>query len=191
MHIKANIDDCALIIQDFLPNELFKKIKKYNYKHDSNSHDAWQKSLYLDKNNFTTMKSVNLQEKIAFIENGKIKSKDDIFKEFLEVLINCSFIPFQTNSQIIISYYEYEKFSGINWHEDGQYTLNYSFYIHDKWNEDWGGETLIDTDRGLPLCCYPEPNSLLTIKSGIKHKVCPVTGPIKRKVLQIRGMFYE
>ena len=26
MYLKANIDDCALIINDFLPNELFKKI---------------------------------------------------------------------------------------------------------------------------------------------------------------------
>ena len=189
MYIKANIDDWKFIIQDFLPNELFKKIKNYDYRHDSNSHDVWEKTLYLDKNNFTTMKSVNLQQKIAFIKNGKIESKEDIFKEFLEILINCPFIPYQINSEIVLSYYQYNKFSGINWHYDGSFTLNYSFYIHDKWNEDWGGETLIDTDRGLPLCCYPEPNSLLTIKNGIKHKVCPVTGPIKRKVLQIRGVF--
>ena len=29
MYIKANIDDCALIINEFLPDELFKKIKNY------------------------------------------------------------------------------------------------------------------------------------------------------------------
>ena len=31
----------------------------------------------------------------------------------------------------------------------------------------------------------------LAIKNNIAHKVCPVTGPMKRKVLQIRGVFYE
>ncbi len=88
-------------------------------------------------------------------------------------------------------YYEYDKFSGINWHDDGKYTLNYSFYIHPTWDKDWGGETLIDTGRGLPLACIPYSNTLLTIKNKIPHRVCAVTGPIKRKVLQIRGIFYE
>jgi hypothetical protein len=32
MHIKANMDDCALVIDEFLPKDLFKKIKDYNYK---------------------------------------------------------------------------------------------------------------------------------------------------------------
>lgn len=191
MYIKANIDDCALIINDFLPNKLFEKIKNYNYEHDSSSYSYWSKGLYSDKNNFTTMKKVNVQQNIAVVKNGKIESEEDIFKEFLEILINCPFIPFQINSQIRISYYEYEKFSGINWHDDGQHTLNYSFYIHDNWDKDWGGETLIDTGRGLPLASYPIPNTLLAIKNNILHKVCPVTGPKKRKVLQVRGVFYE
>ena len=68
---------------------------------------------------------------------------------------------------------------------------DYTFYIHNEWNPDWGGETLIDTQRGLPLVSYPNPNILLTIKNGVRHKVCPITGPKKRKVLQIRGIFYE
>jgi len=191
MHIGANIDDCALVINEFLPKDLFKKIKNYNYEHDCSSHNHWQKNLFLDKNNFKTMKNVNIQQNVAFVKNGKIESKEDIFKDFCKILINCPFIPFKVNSTIKLSYYEYEKFSGINWHDDGEYTLNYSFYIHDTWDKNWGGETLIDTGRGLPLASYPYPNTLLTIKNNILHKVCPVSGPIKRKVLQIRGIFYE
>mgnify|MGYP001486074443 CR=1 FL=1 len=122
---------------------------------------------------------------------GEVKSTDKTFEQFFKILFNCPFIPFQENSKIMLSYYEYEKFSGINWHDDGKYTLNYSFYIHDDWDNNWGGETLIDTKRGLPLVSYPYPNTLLAIKNGIQHKVCPVTGPIKRKVLQVRGIFYE
>jgi len=89
------------------------------------------------------------------------------------------------------AYYEYEKHAGINWHDDGDYTLNYSFYIHPEWDNNWGGETLINTGRGLPLAVTPEPNSLIVIKNKIKHKVCSVTGPKKRKVLQVRGTFYK
>lgn len=191
MHIKGNIDDCAIIISDFLPNSLFKKIFNFNYTFNSNSHKEWEENLYLDKNNFKTMKEVNVEKKLAIIEKGTVKAKDKIFEDFCKILISCPFIPFQFNSHINVSYYEYDKFSGINWHNDGNYTLNYSFYIHDKWDNNWGGETLIDTGRGLPLASYPESNTLLAIKNSVLHKVCPVIGPVKRKVLQVRGIFYE
>ena len=191
MYIKANIDDCAIIINDFLPNNLFKKISNFNFNLNYDSHKEWQKRLYLDKNNFKTMKKVNVEEDLAVIKKDKVEAKDKVFEDFCQILISCPFIPFKSNSKISINYYEYDKFSGINWHDDGVYTLNYSFYIHDDWDDNWGGETLINTGRGLPLACYPHSNTLLAIKNKVPHKVCPVTGPIKRKVLQIRGVFYE
>jgi len=191
MHIKANIDDCAIIIDDFLPNDLFKKISSFKYSSNNDSHKTWEESLYLDKNNFQTMKKVDISTEVALIEKGKITTKNKIFEDFCQILIGCPFIPYQFNSSITVSYYEYNKFSGINWHDDGKYTLNYSFYIHDTWDDNWGGETLIDTGRGLPLVSYPYSNTLLAVKNKIQHKVCPTTGPKKRKVLQIRGIFYE
>jgi len=191
MHIKANIDDCAIIINDFLPYDLFKKINSLDFKTDQNSHNAWSKKLYKDENNSITMKKVNHTHPIANITEGKIETDIEILNDFCKVLISCPFIPFIKKSHINVTYYEYDKFSGINWHDDNNYTLNYSFYMHDTWNDNWGGETLIDTGRGLPLVSYPYPNTLLTIKQKIQHKVCPVTGPKKRKVLQIRGTFYE
>jgi hypothetical protein len=205
-----NIDDQALIIKNFLPEELFKKITNFKYNKSKSSHKNWEETLYKDdrkldhtfpgslttpgrskSRQIVTMKEVKFSNIIASIENGKIKSDNPIFEEFIKILINCPSIPYQVNSRLVIVYYEYEKLSGINWHDDGPYTLNYSFYIHNEWNLDWGGETLIDTGRGLPLASYPHPNFLLAIKNGVKHKVCPVTGPKKRKVLQIRGVFYE
>mgnify|MGYP003154154942 CR=1 FL=1 len=50
---------------------------------------------------------------------------------------------------------------------------------------------IIDTGRGLPLCASPVSNSLLVIKNNVQHKVCAVTGSQKRKVLQLRGIFYN
>ena len=69
--------------------------------------------------------------------------------------------------------------------------LTYSFYIHKEWDRNWGGETLIDTNRGLPLSVTPNSNSLVAIKNGILHKVCCISGPKKRKVLQLRGVFFK
>ena len=177
MYIKANIDDCALLINEFLPEDLFEKIKNYDYKIDDkyNSYSHWSENLFKDSKQNTTMKEVKTSQIIAYIEKGKIETKENIFKELSQVLIDCPFIPYQKNSKISINYYEYNKFSGINWHDDGIYTLNYSFYIHDNWDDN----------------CYPHSNTLLAIKNKVPHKVCPVTGPIKRKTLQIRGIFYE
>ena len=193
MYIKANIDDCALIINEFLPDELFKKIKNYDYKLDKKnaSYSHWDEYLFKDDKQNTTMEEVKISNVVSVIEKGEIQTDENIFKEFSQILIDCPFIPYQTNSSIHINYYEYDKFSGINWHDDGSYTLNYSFYINDDWDENWGGETLINTGRGLPLVSYPYSNSLLAIKNGVAHKVCPVTGPKKRRALQIRGIFYE
>jgi Rps23 Pro-64 3,4-dihydroxylase Tpa1-like proline 4-hydroxylase len=191
MYISANIDNCALIIKDFLPEDFFKEISEYKYKPNLTSYDKWESNLYKDKHNNVTMKKVNTLLNFAVIEQDKIESKSNLFKKFFKILIDCPFIPYQVNSKIALSYYEYNKFSGINWHNDHGYTLNYSFYIHQQWDKDWGGETIIDTKRGLPLSCTPMPNSLLIIKNNISHKVNPVIGPNKRKVLQIRGVFYE
>lgn len=194
MFIEANIDDSALIISDFLPKDLFKKISEYNYSsHDFiNSDDKWQKSLFKDSKENTTLKGVKSVSPIACSDGNKIvESVDLIFEEFFKVLLNCPFIPYEKKSKYEIAYYEYDRLSGLNWHTDNWYTLNYSFYIHDEWNENWGGETLIDSGRGMPLSSFPKTNSMLIIKSNIKHKVCAVVGPKKRKVLQVRGTFYE
>ena len=191
MHIFANVDDCALIINDFLPLNLFKKIVNFKYDAALNSHSEWDKDLFKDNQKTITMKEVKFSNHLGSIEKQEINAVDPIFKDFLKTVIECPFIPFQEKSSLVCSYYEYDKFSGINWHNDSNYTLNYSFYIHDEWNENWGGETLINTGRGLPLSSIPNPNSLLAIKNNVLHKVNCVTGPKKRKVLQVRGVFYE
>ena len=193
MHVFANIDDSALIINDFLPVDLFKKIVNFKYEaaFDSHSSSDWIYSLYRDNEKNVTMKEIKFSKNLGSVEKGKIQTTDPIFEDFLKTIIECPFIPYQKNSSLAFLYYEYDKFSGINWHNDGDISLNYSFYIHDEWNENWGGETVIDTGRGLPLSVSPNPNSLLTIKQGIRHKVNCVAGPKKRKVLQVRGIFYD
>ena len=104
MYIKANIDDCALLINEFLPEDLFEKIKNYDYKIDDkyNSYSHWSENLFKDSKQNTTMKEVKTSQIIAYIEKGKIETKENIFKELSQVLIDCPFIPYQKNSKISI-----------------------------------------------------------------------------------------
>ena len=195
MILYANVDDLALIINEVLPQELFKQVSNFNYKNIENrtrdlSHKDWQKSLHEDDYGNSTMAQVDTVN-LAKYENEEYDFVDPIFKKVLDIVMNCPWLPSKEKSQYVLSYYEYDKYAGINWHEDGIWSLNYSLYIHEEWNRDWGGETLIDTGRGLPLCASPVSNSMVTIKNKVPHKVCAVTGPNKRKVLQFRGVFYE
>jgi Rps23 Pro-64 3,4-dihydroxylase Tpa1-like proline 4-hydroxylase len=196
MILYANVDDLALIINEVLPQDLFKKVSSFNYENIKNkkrhtNHEDWQETLHKDNYSNKTMEQVRTVNSVATYNNEKYDYVDKIFKDVLDIIINCEWLPFQKNSSLSLSYYEYDKYAGINWHDDTSHTLNYSLYIHEEWNKNWGGETLIDTGRGLPLCASPVSNSLLVIKNNVHHKVCAVTGSKKRKVLQLRGIFYN
>jgi|TARA_Y100000114_G_scaffold98644_1_gene91824 Rps23 Pro-64 3,4-dihydroxylase Tpa1-like proline 4-hydroxylase len=196
MILYANIDDLALIIHEVLPKELFEEVSAFNYANIKNkerelSHKNWQEMLHIDGYGNRTMQKVETVNIIARYENGDYDYVDPIFKKVLDIVINCPWIPSKKNARLLLSYYEYNKYAGINWHEDADFTLNHSLYIHKEWDKNWGGETLIDTGRGLPLCTFPVSNSMVTIKNDVPHRVCAVTGPYKRKVLQFRGVFYN
>ena len=155
MILYANVDDLALIINEVLPEELFKDVSSYDYagiknKTRDTSHENWQKILHEDDYGNRTMAQVDTVN-LAKYYNGDYEFVDPMFKKVLDIIINCPWLPFKKNALLILSYYEYDKYAGINWHEDDKWTLNYSLYIHEEWNRNWGGETLIDTARGLPL----------------------------------------
>ena len=187
-----NLDNQALIVKDFLDQKLFDQIKNINFQTETDSHDDWNDNLKrIEKSN--TLNKVKLTNHIYFEEMKKgekqIKSQNEILKKVRDAIFNSKLFPISLSSQnydFVLNYYEYQKGSGINWHEDGHATLNFSLYIHDDWNCDWGGETLIDTNRGLPLVSQCNPNTIVCIKTKVPHKVCPVIANKKRRVLQGR-----
>ena len=73
MKIHANIDDCALIINDFLPKDLFKQIANFNYdQYDKKeSFDNWEKNLFSDEGNNVTMKEVTTINYLSTLDKGK------------------------------------------------------------------------------------------------------------------------
>ena len=75
MKIYANIDDCALIIKDFLPDDLFKEVAKFNYdQYDKNkSYKDWEKTLFLDESKNVTMKEVTTVSELSSLDKGEYK----------------------------------------------------------------------------------------------------------------------
>ena len=194
MNQLLNIDDKALIIKDFLPTDLFKKINKFDFSKCNKelSKQSWQKSLFTDQYNNVTQENVEKYDDIYIKNLEKEKFDDYLLKEIADIVFLSPHIPTDRKKiGLIINYYEYKKYAGINWHNDKSHTLNFSLYIHDLWDENWGGETLIDTGRGLPLVSYPYSNTMLIIKNDVPHRVCPVVVDKKRKVLQGRIRYYE
>jgi len=177
-----NIDDKALIIRNFLPKDILNKVRNFNFTDFTDStkleENPWGESLY------SARKKRN-------VKDVKISSvKIDMLEEVENLIIENSHIPTRKEKYSFgMAFFVYEKNSGINWHNDNAYDLNFSIYIHDDWDSNWGGETLIDTERGLPLASIPYPNTLLCIKRDVKHKVCAVTSDVQRKVLQCRYNF--
>ena len=85
MHIFANVDDCALIINDFLPLNLFKKIVDFKYDVSLNSYSEWDKDLFKDNQKTITMKEVKYSNRLGSIEKQEINAVDPIFKDFLKI----------------------------------------------------------------------------------------------------------
>ena len=75
MHIAANIDDCAIIIEDFLEKDYFKKISNFNFSNldTISSHKDWKKNLYEENNEITMNEVIHSQFNILEYEKGKLK----------------------------------------------------------------------------------------------------------------------
>lgn len=74
------------------------------------------------------------------------------------------------------SFWIYPPGSGLHYHNDGIYAGSYAFYIHEEWDETWGGELLIrpDNDDLGGQFIIPKPNRLVLIAPNILHSINPV-----------------
>jgi len=66
-----------------------------------------------------------------------------------------------------------QKGAGINWHNDHCWKYGVTYYINNRWQENWGGELMFTNENGhgfIPVV----GNSLLILKAPLHHKVNPV-----------------
>ena len=88
MNQLLNIDDKALIIKDFLPTDLFKKINKFDFsKYNKElSKQSWQKSLFTDQYNNVTQENVEKYDDIYIKNLEKEKFDDYLLKEIADIV---------------------------------------------------------------------------------------------------------
>jgi hypothetical protein len=75
--------------------------------------------------------------------------------------------------------YAYPPNTSLDWHTDGSvYKGAFTYYCHDYWKPQWGGELLIaekKSPRGLGVYVLPTPNRLVVLRGGTAHKVAKVS----------------
>ena len=75
MHVIANIDDCAILIGEFLDREYFQKISNFNFSNLdlNNSHEDWDKNLFKQNNEITMNNVIKTKSNIIEYEKGELK----------------------------------------------------------------------------------------------------------------------
>lgn len=91
---------------------------------------------------------------------------------------------------ILSSAFAYPPGARAAWHtDDHEYRGAFIYYVHDRWEKDWGGELLLEDQLlgvGDGHYVAPLPNRLVILKGGIPHSVTRVsarTGGLARTSL--------
>lgn len=138
-------------------NSVFKERKKINLKSVS---ETWEKSLI---KNIKPPKKVEVYNYPPFENLKKLTQHNKFYQLKLK--------------DIITTVHYMEKGTGINWHNDHKWNYGATYYLNNRWNQNWGGEFMF-MDKRNQGWISPIGNSLVIIKSPFKHKVNLVLSPI-------------
>ena len=165
MKLVYSIPDKLYYIKNFLDfnsyknihNAIFTERKKINL---SSVKDRWQEFLI---KNIKPPKVVDVINYPPF-EKLKILAQHNQF--------------YKLDSKILSTSIHYmERGSGINWHSDKGWKYGATYYVNNRWNNQWGGEFMFTGNNGHGYIPF-QGNSLVIVKTPIAHKVNPVLSPI-------------
>ena len=170
MKLIYSIPDKLYYIQNFLDYPTYKGIHDAIFKERKSinlhsSKDLWSEKLI---NNIVPPKRVGVLNYPPFEKLKTLTHHNQFYqlKDFKDISCNIHYM---------------EKGAGINWHDDGNWTYGATYYINNRWNIQFGGELMFNTENGhgyIPVV----GNSLVIIKSPLEHKVNPVLSPIIPRV---------
>ena len=167
MQLIYSIPDKLYYIKDFLSHDMYKGI-----------HNAIIKER--KKINLHTTKGIWSEDLINNIIPPLRTDEVRNYKPFeqLKVLVkHNAFFQLKNIEKISTTIHYMKKDSGINWHDDGDWTYGATYYVNNKWNLNFGGELMYNSENGhgyIPIV----GNSLVIIKSPLEHKVNPVLSTI-------------
>jgi len=165
MKLIYSIPDKLYYIQNFLDQETYKGIHN---------------SIFKERN------KINLHSSKGIWDNGLINnlvppdrvtvSNYPPFEKLKTLTHHNQFYQLKNFKDIITNIHYMEKGAGINWHDDSGWTYGATYYINNRWNNQFGGELMFRTENNhgyIPVV----GNSLVIIKSPLQHKVNPVLSP--------------
>ena len=169
MKLIYQIPDQLYYIQNFLDynnyrgihDAIFKEYKNINL---TSSKGVWDEGLI---KNIIPPKRVEISEYPLF-EKLKILTQ---YNKFYQLQLK----------DITTTIHYMKKGSGINWHSDKTSKYGATYYVNNRWNNQFGGELMFTSKNGhgyIPVV----GNSLVIIKSPLQHKVNPVLSSIVPRV---------
>ena len=165
MKLVYNLEDKLFYIQNFLPNHEYKRIHNEVFK--SRKQLKYNKvDTYWEKELINNLKNIP----------KTVTIKQEYFNFYKTLLLHQPFVKID-KKDFGFKLTSMENGSGINWHGDGIYNYGITFYVNKIWNEQWGGEFMFhhnNTKGYLPIV----GNSVIIIKTPMKHKVNTVLSPI-------------
>lgn len=168
-----------VVYDNFLSNNIFKKLQ-----HEAKNHDY---NLITHGNDV----AYKLNTGNIYKTNRKYWSNEskDKFTEWFDAMLKLNPVDCEKFSLMVHAYY---AGSEIDWHMDYSSLASYSFYLHNEWKPQWGGNLLVSdyketydiqgnngtvfdtnssvSDPGFGSWYAPKPNRLVIIKK-VFHKV--------------------
>ena len=162
MKLTYQYQDKLFWIHNFLPENFYKKIHKLIY---SGHKDVKQPS----KEIWDPLLIKNLKSPF------RIEMKKNFFEQYCILLKHQPFLNFK-DSKISFLIHKMQKGSGINWHSDNNANAAATYFINNRWSENWGGEFMFK-DKNSHGYIPVVGNSLILIKTPLMHKVNNILSP--------------
>lgn len=171
-------NDQVIVYDNFLPQDVFKSLQEEARKHEYVLITHGSDVAY--KLNTGEIYKTNLK---YWSDNTRGK-----FHQWFDAINELNPIPCETYSLMT---HVYSAGAEIDWHMDYNSLASYSFYLHDEWKPQWGGNLLVSdyntedvqgdngtvfdnnpsvSDPGFGTWYAPLPNRLVIIKK-VFHKV--------------------
>lgn len=142
--------------------------------------------------------SVFKSNKLWRVHDGiSLKSEDfeevDYFPEVKNLLVqlfNACGITERDLEGIDYSFFQYPAGSAINWHKDAYANISFIYYFHPEWEQEWGGDLMLDWGNGTAYGVLPVPNRMVIFDGLTRHAVKRVEPFAKTPRLSIFGNLY-
>ena len=181
--MKSKLDlNNFIVVDNFLEEDKFRDIQELELTHDEkkdeykvnylSQKDVWRDGLFsgdgVEATNMhvqdeTYFYGIHNEEPIIHLQNKIVSFLQNNLKQNL--YLKSPTKKFYSASK----FYSWEN-SNIFWHNDGGWDYGITYYIHNEWEDNWGGELLLENNQWIS----PKPNRIVFIKAPFKHKTCIV-----------------